>query len=122
MGGPARLAGPRLTAAEFFRPSSPRWGSPEQAFSRIAMPWLLITGTKDSSDMVSIDAGSRRAVSPALPPGGESELVQYGASHSAFSDRPRPGAGESPPPNHHRSILAPSAASRDGYLRGKPLA
>lgn len=121
-GGSARLADPRITAAVLFSPSSPRRGSPEQAFSAITMPWLLMTGTEDSAAIVPIDVGSRLAVFPALPPGGKYELVLYGATHSAFSDQPRPGSGGSSNPNHHRSILALSTAFWDIHLRGDPLA
>jgi dienelactone hydrolase len=118
MGGSARLADQRISAALIFSPSSPRQGSPQQAFSGITMPWLLMTGTEDVSPIGGIDVASRLAVYPALPPGGKYELVLDGATHSAFSDRPRPGSGGSSNPNHHRAILALSTAFWDTYLRG----
>lgn len=118
MGGSARLADPRLSAAVIFSPSSPRRGSPQQAFSGISMPWLLMTGTEDAAPIGGIDLPSRLAVFPALPPGAKYELVLDGATHSAFSDRPLPGSSAPRNPNHHRAIVALSTAFWDTYLRG----
>jgi len=118
MGNSARLADPRLSAAVIFSPSGPRRGSSQEAFGGIAMPWLLMTGTEDVAQIGGITLESRLSVYPALPPGGKYELVLYGAEHSAFTDRPLPGSGESRNPNHHRAILALSTAFWDAYLRG----
>jgi hypothetical protein len=101
-----------------FSPSSPRQGSPQQAFGGISMPWLLMTGTEDVAQIGGIDLASRLAVFPALPPGGKYELVLYGATHSAFSDQPLRGSSSGRNPNHHRAILALSTAFWDAYLRG----
>lgn len=122
MGGSARLADPRLSAAVIFSPSGPRRGSPQEAFGGITMPWLLMTGTEDVAQIGGITLESRLSVYPALPPGGKYELVLYGAKHSAFTDRPLPGSGESRNPNHHRAILALSTAFWDAYLRRDPQA
>lgn len=122
LGGSPRLADPRIAAAVILSPSSPRQGTPQQAFSGITMPWLLMTGTEDAGPIAGIEVASRLAVYPALPPGGKYELVLDGAQHSAFSDRPLPGSAGSWNPNHHRAILALSTAFWDAYLRRDPRA
>jgi predicted dienelactone hydrolase len=108
----------RIKAAILFSPSSPRRGDPSQAFAGVAVPWLLMTGTKDTAPIGNADVASRLAVFPALPAGGKYELVLDGAEHSAFSDRALPGDRERRNPNHHRAILALSTAFWDAYLRG----
>lgn len=107
----------RITAALLLSPSSPREGTPRQAFSRVAMPWLLMTGTHDTALIGSADVASRLAVFPALPPGGKYELVLYRGEHSAFTDRALPGDTERRNPNHHRVILAISTAFWEAHLR-----
>ena len=81
------------------------------------LPWLLLTGTKDSSPLTGADAKSRLVVFPALPPVGKYELVVNKAEHSAFTERALPGESEQRNPNHHRSILAVTTAFWDAYLR-----
>lgn len=122
MGRSAPLADPRLSAAVIMSPSGPRRGSAEEAFGGIKMPWLLMTGTEDLAQIGGITLESRLSVYPALPPGGKYELVLYGAQHSAFTDRPAPGAAEPRNPNHHRAILALSTAFWDAWLRRDPAA
>jgi len=107
----------RIRAAVAFSPSSPRRGSPREAFGRVSIPWLLMTGTKDVAVIGNTDPESRLAVFPALPPGGKYELVLDKAEHSAFTDRPLPGDTEKRNPNHHRVILALSTAFWDAWLR-----
>jgi predicted dienelactone hydrolase len=108
----------RIKAAVAFSPSAPKRGSAERAFGGVAIPWLLMTGTKDTSFINDTDVASRLEVFPALPPGRKYELVLEGAEHSAFGDRPLPGDREARNPNHHRAILALSTAFWDAYLRG----
>lgn len=108
----------RIKAAVAFSPSAPRRGSAERAFGGVSIPWLLMTGTKDTSFINDTDVASRLKVFPALPPGQKYELVLEGAEHSAFGDRPLPGDKEARNPNHHRAILALSTAFWDAYLRG----
>jgi predicted dienelactone hydrolase len=108
---------PRITAAIALSPSSPRRGSPADAFGGVKIPWLLMTGTQDVAVIGDADLASRLAVFPALPPGSKYELVLEGAEHSAFSDRPLPGDRAQRNPNHHRAILAISTAFWDAYLR-----
>jgi predicted dienelactone hydrolase len=109
---------PRIKAAVAFSPGAPRQGaSPEQAFGKVKIPWMLMTGTKDVAIIGDADLKSRLAVFPALPTGGKYELVLHGAEHSAFSDRALPGDTEQRNPNHHRAILALSTAFWDTWLR-----
>jgi len=118
--GGAAFADPRIDAAIVMSPSSPNRGTPEAAFGKVSLPWLLMTGTKDISIIGDADMKSRLAVFPALPPGGKYELVLNGAEHSAFTDRALPGDTAPRNPNHHRVILALSAAFWDAYLRNDP--
>jgi len=112
----------RIKAAVMFSPGSPRRGDPKEAFGKVNIPWMLMTGTKDVAFIGDADMKSRLAVFPALPPGGKYELVLYGAEHSAFSDRALPGDTERRNPNHHRAILALSTAFWDAYLWGNAAA
>uniref|UniRef100_UPI003561ABB6 alpha/beta hydrolase family protein n=1 Tax=Pontiella sp. TaxID=2837462 RepID=UPI003561ABB6 len=121
-GGRLSATDARIKAACAFSPSSPRAGRPEKAFGKVAIPWMLMTGTKDLSVIGDTDLESRMAVYPALPPGGKYELVLDNAEHSAFSQRALPGDSEKRNPNHHRAILALSTAFWDAYLREDPAA
>ena len=107
----------RIAAALVMSPSSPRRGSPERAFGGVSLPWMLMTGTKDTAPIGNTDVASRLAVFPALPPGGKYELVLYGAEHSAFTDHALPGDIGARNPNHHRVVLALSTAFWDAYLK-----
>lgn len=106
----------RIDAAVIISPSSPRRGTPESVFGKVSMPWMLMTGTKDTVPIGNADMKSRLAVFPALPSGGKYELILFGAEHSAFTDRALPGDTEPRNPNHHRVILALSTAFWDAYL------
>lgn len=113
----------RIKAAIAFSPSGPRQGGdPKQAFGAVKIPWMLMTGTKDTAPIGDVDVKSRLSVFPALPPGGKYELVLENAEHSAFTDRRLPGDKEKRNPNHHRVILALSTAFWDTYLRDDPAA
>jgi predicted dienelactone hydrolase len=107
----------RIRAAIALSPSVPRRGRPEDAFAQVAIPWMLMTGTKDDGRIAGLDVASRLAVFPALPPGSKYEVVLFGAEHSAFTDRELPGDREPRNPNHHRAMLALSTAFWDAYLR-----
>ncbi|MFC1532543.1 alpha/beta hydrolase family protein [Thermodesulfobacteriota bacterium] len=115
-GGKAVFTDTRIAAAIVMSPSSPSRGTPQAAFSKVSLPWLLITGTKDIAPIGAAEMASRLAVFPALPPGGKYELVLHNAEHSAFTDRALPGESEPRNPNHHRVILAFSTAFWDSYL------
>jgi predicted dienelactone hydrolase len=112
------LTDKRIKAAIAFSPSGARQGGdPKQAFGSVKIPWMLMTGTKDTAPIGEVDVKSRLSVFPALPPDGKYELVLDGAEHSAFTDRALPGDREKRNPNHHRVILALSTAFWDAYLR-----
>ena len=114
----ARFTDGRIRAAIAFSPSSPRRGDPATAFGAVKIPWMLMTGTKDTAPIGDADVASRLAVFPSLPPGNKYELLLADAEHSAFGDRPLPGDRAPRNPNHHRAILALSTAFWDAELRG----
>ena len=63
-----RTLEPRVKAAVIMSPSSPRVGvEANTAFAGVTMPWLLMTGTKDTFIIGGADVNSRRAVYAALP-------------------------------------------------------
>lgn len=108
----------RIKAAIVFSPSSPRRGDPKRAFSKVKLPWLLMTGTLDTALIGDQTVETRLAVYPALPAGDKYQLVLDKAEHSAFTDRALPGDRQARNPNHHRAILAISTAFWDTYLEG----
>jgi predicted dienelactone hydrolase len=108
----------RIRAAVIMSPSGPRrGGDPAQAFGGVRIPWMLLTGTKDTAPIGQAHLASRLSVFPALPAGSKYELVLNNAEHSAFTDRALPGDSQPRNPNHHRSILALTTAFWDAYLR-----
>jgi len=108
----------RIKAALMFSPSSPRrGGDPHLAFGQVAIPWMLMTGTRDVAPIGDAEVASRLAVFRALPPDQKYELVLDGAEHSAFTDRPLPGESGQRNPNHHKAILALSTAFWDAFLK-----
>ncbi|MCW5943452.1 MAG: hypothetical protein KIS66_14565 [Fimbriimonadaceae bacterium] len=118
--GKARYTDSRIRAALPMSPSSPQTVNPARAFGKVAIPWMLMTGTRDVAAIGDQDAASRLKVFPALPKGSKYELVLDGAEHSAFTDRGLPGDRQPRNPNHHRAILALSTAFWDAYLRDDP--
>lgn len=120
--GAAAFTDRRIKAAVIMSPSSPRQTDPKLAFGAVAIPWMLMTGTRDVALVGDADVASRLAVFPALPPVAKYELVLHGAEHSAFADRALPGDQSARNPNHHRAILALSTAFWDAWLRRDPLA
>jgi predicted dienelactone hydrolase len=112
------LTDPRIRAAVIFSPSTPVSTTAERAFGAVRIPWLLMTGTKDSAPIGPADMKSRLAVYPALHGAPKYQVVLNNAEHSAFTDRALPGDREPRNPNHHRAILALSTAFWDTYLRG----
>jgi predicted dienelactone hydrolase len=113
-----QLTDPRIRAAVIFSPSTPVSTTAERAFGAVTIPWLLMTGTKDSAPIGPADMKSRLAVYPALRGAPRYQVVLNNAEHSAFTDRALPGGREPRNPNHHRVILALSTAFWDAYLRG----
>jgi predicted dienelactone hydrolase len=61
-----KLTDARIRAAVIFSPSAPRSTSPDRAFGDVKIPWLLMTGTKDTAPIGPADMKSRLAVYPAL--------------------------------------------------------
>jgi predicted dienelactone hydrolase len=117
----AEVSDSRIKAAVIMSPSGPRrGGDPTGAFGSVKIPWMLLTGTKDTAPIGEADVASRLSVFPALPAGGKYELVLYNAEHSAFTERALPGDSQPRNPNHHRSILALTTAFWDAYLRDDP--
>lgn len=108
----------RIDAAIAFSPSSPAAGSKSQAFGSVAVPWMLMTGTKDVAAIGGQSVESRLEVFPNLPKSIDRfELVLKDAEHSAFTDGRLMGEKGSRNPNHHRAILALSTAFWDAYLK-----
>lgn len=115
-GGGQRFTDRRIRAAIMFSPSIPRAGSPSVAFGSVSIPWMLMTGTKDTAPIGHTDVASRLNVYPNLPAGSKYEVVLDRAEHSAFSERALPKDSEPRNPNHHRVVLALSTAFWDAYL------
>lgn len=109
----------RISAALAFSPGAPLRGGRINSFSRVTIPWFLMTGTNDTAAIVSEQTvESRLEVYKSLPNTIDKfELVLDKAEHSAFGDRPLPGDKESRNPNHHKAILAMSTAFWDCYLK-----
>ena len=107
----------RIQAAVIMSPSGPANGNTKQAFGSVKIPWMLLTGTKDSNPISGADAKTRLIVFPELPPGSKYQLVLDNAEHSAFTERALPGETERRNPNHHRAILAVTTAFWDAHLR-----
>ncbi len=111
------LTDDRIKAAVIMSPSGPANGNTKQAFGSVKIPWMLLTGTKDSNPISGADAKTRLTVFPDLSPGSKYQLVLDNAEHSAFGDRALPGETERRNPNHHRAMLAVTTAFWDAYLR-----
>jgi predicted dienelactone hydrolase len=107
----------RIRAALMMSPSPPRIGTPTEAFAKVSIPWMLMTGTRDDSAIANLRAADRLKVYPALPEGSFYELVLHGATHGAFNETPL-YAGDDRNPAHHRIILALSTAFWDAFLKG----
>lgn len=115
----AKWTDARIGAALPMSPSKPHLGDVQAAFAKVAVPWLLMTGTADESPIGDQSPAARREVFPALPTTIDRyELVLDGANHGVFGERAgmlRRGAASA---DHHRTILALSTAFWDTYLRG----
>jgi predicted dienelactone hydrolase len=107
----------RIKAALPMSPSAPRAGLAERSFGSVAIPWLLMTGTEDTSIVSDTTVENRLSVYPALPDRSKYELVLHDGAHSAFSERALAGDRGKRNPNHHRAILALSTAFWDAYLK-----
>ena len=110
---------PRIRAAIAFSPNNPRERMGEALFGAVRVPWMLMTGTHDTSLIGDATPRSRQAVFPYLPSTIDRyQVVLFEAEHSAFTERALPGDRKSRNPNHHRIVLALSTAFWDSHLRG----
>jgi len=111
---------PRIKAALPLSPSSPTGADLEAIFAGAVIPWLVMTGTLDTSVVGNTTVEDRLAVYPALPPGGKYELVFFEGEHHAFSDGPLRSNQNPRNPNHHPAIMSLSTAFWDAWLLGYP--
>lgn len=108
----------RIDAAIAFSPSSPARGGTRDTFSKVKIPWLLMTGTKDTAPIGNQTVESRLQVYPNLPDGIDRyQIVLDEAPHSVFTDRDLRLDPAKENPNHHRVILGLSTAYWDTYLK-----
>lgn len=115
--GQARSVDERILAAIPMSPSSPQFGKAVDAFGKVNIPWLCLTGTKDISRIANTTLESRLAVFPALPPGDKYELVLHEAEHSVFTELSGRRNQKKANPQHHSAIKAITTAFWDAYLR-----
>jgi len=109
-----RYTDQRIDAAIMLSPNRSKRVDPHASFGKVAIPWLLMTGTKDTSPISDTKVSDRRQVYPALPNSVDKyELVLFEAEHSAFGDNQQGNHN----PNHHRVIQALSTAFWDAHLR-----
>lgn|GEM_PF-191511 len=111
---------PRIKAAVPLSPSSPAGADLEAVFAGAVIPWLVMTGTLDTSVVGNTSVEDRLAVYPALPPGGKYELIFFEGEHHAFSDGQLRVDQNPRNPNHHSAIMALSTAFWDAWLLGYP--
>jgi predicted dienelactone hydrolase len=111
-----RATDSRIRAALVMSPSTSQAISPEKSFSKVRIPWMVMTGTRDSSIIIRTDPEDRLRVFDSLPLGNKYQLVFKDGEHMAFSEQSLPMDGVKKNPNHHRAILALSTAFWDAYL------
>ena len=109
----------RIDAAIPLSPSGSRNATDTaNLFSKVAIPWLLMTGTRDTSPIGNLSAESRLNVYPNLPKSIDRyELVLENAQHSVFTERALPNEDKQDKTRHHQSIKAISTAFWDSYLK-----
>jgi predicted dienelactone hydrolase len=107
---------PRIDASVMMSPGPPAVGDPAIAFSKIRIPCLLMTGTRDDSPISDQTAANRLRVFPHLQEAPAWQVVFDGATHMAFGDRGLMGQSHREP-RYHRAILALTTAFWDAYLR-----
>ena len=113
-----RFVDSRIGAAVMLSPSFRGRSDPSRTFGNVQIPWLLITGTKDTSPIGDTDVENRRKVYASLPDTIDKyELVLHEAEHFAFADEQQQWREQQRDPNHHQSILAVTTAFWDSHLR-----
>lgn len=83
------MAEPRIKAAIAFSPSPPQRGSDADAFGKIAIPLLFVTGTLDAGpgDLTRTTPADRLRPFAAVPPGEKYLVVFEGGDHQVFGGR-----------------------------------
>jgi predicted dienelactone hydrolase len=114
-GGRHSLRDPRVSAAVMLSPAPPAVGDPAKAFAPVAIPCLLLTGTKDDSPISDRVAADRLKVFPHLDKAPAWEAVFEGAEHSSFGGR---GRGEASA-RYRSATLALTTAFWDATLKGE---
>ena len=113
----AKWTDPKIDAALMLSPSPSKNDNDAEAFGKIQLPWMLMTGTKDSSAInPSTTPIARQKVYQHLPSSNNKyQVVLKNAAHMAFSDRTMIGSKHRNP-NHHKVILALSTAFFETHL------
>lgn len=106
----------RIRAAVVLSPSPPKIGQAERYFSKVSIPWMLMTGTKDNSPIGDQTAESRLQVFPALPVGEKYQVVFEGGTHAFLGERTGLMSTSNEPSAHARSTVGLSTAFWDAYL------
>ncbi len=104
-GGDRGLALPdrRLAAGVALSPLPPRGLPPRIAFSRVEVPILHVTGTRDIAYLDGATPEDREIPFRAIAAPGQVLAVFDGATHAAFADEPAAGARWSDPTYHART-------------------
>ncbi len=116
--GGRTMADQRIKAAVILSPAIPRRDIRiPAAFSKVFIPWLIMTGTEDNAPAGHIAIEDRLKIFPALPQGDKYELIFKDGHHFTFLDKDL-GFSDIPEidPQHHQVILALSTAFWDAYL------
>lgn len=108
----------RISVAMPLSGSSPSIENALEVYKGVDIPWLLITGTNDVTQIGSTTVEDRLAVFPTLPAGAKYELVLFGGEHHAFTDRPISSSQTPRRPLHHEIIMGISTAFFDAWLSG----
>ena len=107
----------RIKAALLMSPSA-REANADAAFAKVKIPWMCLTGTKDTLAMFpTITVESRKQVYASLPKSGNKyQLVLKDANHYAFGNSMK---GRKLPrnENHHKVILCLGTAFFEAYLK-----
>ena len=106
----------RIHAAVMMSPSKPKLGSPENAFGKIKIPCLLMTGTRDNSPIGGGTPEDRLEVFPALKEAPAWQVVFDEATHMDFGDRAKIGIMRKES-RYHEAILALTTAFFDAHLK-----
>jgi len=117
------LADPRIDAGIAFSPPGPpanRYGA--RVYGGIALPFYVLTGTRDRSPIRDTTPAEREAVYHHLPADGKYLAVFDEGDHMVFSGRPRRRGKGDHDAAIHRLIRMSSTAFWDAYLKKDPRA